>query len=153
MGREHLSQRDVARVRKRIAREQGVKFPKMRVEFTAKKRDDCDYASFTARGDDRKIKDVRVRVYKGEPAPLQVVALEHELREIAGVLKGKSVGAAHREAMHAEKKSLKKLPYRNASGKPYKETLPLLRKYDGSMRRGARKASFWQRLRQRMGFP
>lgn len=101
----------------------------MRVRFTRRMRDPDDYASFHAHATKNRFDRLTIRLYAGEPAPLQRLTLEHELREMAGVMKGLTVLQAHKRAQHLEKASLAKLPYRTQRGEPYRESLPLLRRH------------------------
>lgn len=142
--RRRLTQREINEVKRLSARENGVKFPPIKVTFTRTKRDETDYAGFRATQQrPHTLKNPRVRIYEREPVGVQKGLLKHELDEIAGVLKGKSVSQAHKQAMKNESRFLKRLPFRTREGKPYQNLLVLAKRHDGE-----RASSLWSRLRR-----
>ena len=148
-----LDPRTIQAVARRVERDQGVRFPPFRVQFTGRMRDHNDYASFHAQSRNGRLSRLSIRLFRGEPTPLQRLALEHELTEIAGVMKGLTVPQAHRIAERNEKKALRSLPYRTTKGRPYKETLPIMRRFERAGPVRVRSRSWLDRLLGRQDSP
>jgi hypothetical protein len=170
MGRDHLSARTIRGLAREVAQRERVRFPPLRVSFPTGKRHPDDYASWSmgppaweglllmlARASralgghgakmaqlERRSRRVHIRIYRGEPLPLQRFALQHELTEIARTLKGQSVGSAHRAAQSQERRLLARLPYRTRQGQPYKYALPLMRREQRPAQSGG--STFWDKL-------
>ena len=144
--RRALRPREVHELRRQVEKRERVRFPHLRVLFPRSMKHKDDYANW--RGTP---KQITIRVFRGEPVDLQRLALEHELTEIAHVLKGRSVGASHRRALGREKHTLKSMPYRTHEGRPYKRALPLMRRMQSGGWRPRPSQGMWTWLSRLLG--
>lgn len=128
-----LTRKEIRRLVRRIEAEEGFRLgvtPK--VTFTNRKRHPYDFGSWKGSSHPTRpgFRRLNIRVFSGVAPDLQALVLEHELRESLRRLKGHSPTRAHEGAMRAERKTLRRLPYRTKEGEPYERSGSLLRRQD-----------------------